>query len=145
MKKFQIVLLIIGLFPVIVAGYYLSALFTPGIKNTIYTIMDKYQVVKAAPFSNYWSLYSALIILFFLLFYFVFAIVVLLGAKTRRPGEEAGSSKWEDPLRITRLLSDKSKKIDDPMNVVVYKKKKQFFLIRFFRNLFYILTSRKAD
>lgn len=145
MKKFRIILLGIGIFPVILAGYYLSALFTPGVKNTIYTMMDKYKIIEAAPFDNYFSKYTVIIITFFLLFYFVFAILIVFGDKARRPGEEQGSSKWESPQRVSKLLSDRSTDKKDPMNLVVFKKKKPNFILSFFRNLFYKIKTRKAD
>lgn len=145
MKKFSYFLLAIGIIPVLIFGYYFAALFTSDTKNTIYTMMDRYNIVKAAPFDNYFSKYTVLVILFLLMMYFVLAILILFGAKTRRPGEEQGSSKWESPQRITRLLSDRSKDKKDPMNLVVFKPKKVFFLVRIFRNIFFKIKTRKAD
>ena len=83
--------------------------------------------------------------LFALASYFVLAIYILFGEKTRRPNEEAGSSKWENPMRITKLLSDRSKDTKDPMNIVVLKKRKTFFLIRIIRDIFFKISTRKAD
>lgn len=60
-------------------------------------MMDRYKIVKAAPFANYFSKYTVVILFFLILFYFVISIIVLFGQKTRRPGEEQGSSKWESP------------------------------------------------
>ena len=128
-----------------VAGYYVGALFTPGIKNTIYTMMDKYKVIKAAPFAMYFSKYTVAAMLFSFAVYFVFAIFILFGEKTYRNGEEAGSSKWESPQRITKLLSDKSTDRKDPLNLVVYKPKKTFFLIRFFKDIYFRIKTRKAN
>lgn len=145
MKKFKAILLFIFFFPVMICGYYVSALFTTDQKNTVYTMMNRYQIVKAHPFDNYFSKYTLLICLFFMAFYFVIAIIVIFGEKTRRPGEEAGSSKWESPQRITKMLADHNKSQNDPMNLVVYKPKKLFFLIRFFRNIYFKFKSRKAD
>ena len=145
MKKIRIILLAIGLFPVIIAGYYLSALFTPGIKNTIYTMMDKYKIVEAAPFDNYFSQYTVIIIAFFLMFYFVISILIVFGDKARRTGEEQGSSKWESPQRVSKLLSDRSKDKKDPMNLVVFRRKEPNFVIKFFRDIFYHVKTRKAD
>lgn len=145
MKKFNIVLLVIFFFPVMICGYYLSALFSPDVKNTIYTMMDRYKIVKAAPFANYFSKYTVLVLLFFALFYFAIAILVLFGQKTRRPGEEQGSSKWESPQRVSKLLSDRSTSQSDPMNIVVFIKKKPNIFVRFFRNIFYLFKSRKSD
>lgn len=145
MKKFNIVLLVVFFFPVMICGYYLSALFSPDVKNTIYTMMDRYKIVKAAPFANYFSKYTVVILFFLILFYFVISIIVLFGQKTRRPGEEQGSSKWESPQRVSKLLSDRSKSQSEPMNIVVFIKKKPNIFVRFLRNIFYWFKSRKAD
>lgn len=146
MKKAKIILLIIGIFPVLIFGYYFSALFSSTVpKNTIYTMMDRYQLVKAFPFENYFSKYTVIVNFFLLLIYFLMAIIVIFGEKTRRPNEEQGSSKWESPQRITKLLSDRSTDPKDPMNLVVFKMKKTNFIIRFFRDLFYKLSTRKLD
>ena len=64
MKKINIVLLVVFFFPVMICGYYLSALFSPDVKNTIYTMMDRYKIVKAAPFANYFRKYTVLILFF---------------------------------------------------------------------------------
>lgn len=146
MKKAKLILLIIGIFPVLIFGYYFSALFTDSVpKNTIYTMMDRYQIIKAFPFENYFSKYTVIVLFFLLLSYFILAILVLFGEKTRRPNEEQGSSKWESPQRITRLLSDRSTDPKDPMNLVILKEKKPIFFVRFFRDLFYKIRTRKAD
>ena len=146
MKKVKIILFIIGIFPVLIFGYYFSALFTDTVpKNTIYTMMDRYQLIKAFPFENYFSKYTVIVVCFLLLFYLLMAIIAIFGEKTRRPGEEQGSARWEIPQRITKLLSDRSTDPKDPMNLVVFRVKKPIFFVRFFRDLFYKIRTRKVD
>lgn len=144
-KKSQIFLLILGFIASCLLGYYISALLITDGKNTIYTMMDQFKIVKANPFANYWNKYSLIVIIFVLLFYFVISLVVIFGEKARRPGEEQGSSRWESAQRITRMLSDRSTDKTDPFNVIVFKEKKLPFIVRFFRNIFYKIKSRKAD
>ncbi len=44
--------------------------------------------------------------------------------KPTRYGEEQGSSKWENPSRVNKILADQNRSPDDENNVVVYKNKK---------------------
>ena len=145
-KKSKIIFLILGLIASGILGYYLSALLITDGQNSVYTIIERFNMVKENPLRNYWNKYSILVILFVLIFYFVFVLYVLFGQKARRPGEEQGSSRWENPERITRLLSNRSNSITDPYNIVVIKEKKLLSsFIKPLKNVFYKIIYRKAD
>lgn len=129
MKKLKYILIIIGFIVSIIVGYYLSALFV-GKNGEIYNLFiieDRYYYVLSHLTENYFTIYSALFILITISIYFV-TILMLLFPKSTRNGEEQGSSCWESPERITKLLSDTNNSRDDLENIVVYSKREIFLI-----------------
>lgn len=147
MKKLKWILIVLGFFFSMGAGYYISALFVEGEKNTIFTISERYYYVLEHPFENYFSKFTIIFVMMAVIAYFI-AVLMLLFQKPTRPGQEQGSSEWENPVRITKLLADNSKSSEDIENVIVYKKRDIFlvsYIFRKIRNVWMAIKYRKAD
>ena len=95
----------------IIIGYYFAAILSTTQKNTIYTMISLAKEVYNNPFQWYFNKYTILFIVINLILY---AFI----------GEEQGSSKWESPSRVNKILADLNCSPDDEKNVVVYKNKK---------------------
>lgn len=57
----------------------------------------------------------------------IYAFIVIVAACMHKPtryGEEQGSSRWESPSRVNKILADLNYSPDDENNIVVYKNKK---------------------
>lgn len=143
-KKANVIIFVLGLFPVSIIGYYLSAFLVTDQKNTVYTILDRYNVISTNPLKNYWNKYSLLLIVFVWLIYFIVVMYCICGNKPTRNGEENGSSKWENPVKVCKYLADNHNGKTDPLNIIVIKKHKNIFC-EIARNLFYKFKYRKAN
>ncbi len=108
----------------IIIGYYFAAILSTTQKNTIYTMISLAKEVYHNPFQWYFNKYTILFIVINLILY---AFIVLIAACMHKPtryGEEQGSSKWESPSRVNKILADLNRSPDDENNIVVYKIKK---------------------
>lgn len=130
------------------AGYYLSAIIpSAAASGEISMITDNFNMVAADPFHNYWNGYSLMYIIGCLLIYGCFVLYYIAGKKPTRNGEEQGSSKWENPKKVTKKLADHNNKPGAEGNIVVIIKSKNpiFKFFGLFKNVYYKIRFYKAD
>lgn len=129
-------------------GYYLSAIIPSAAAfGKISMLAENFNRITAAPFQNYWNSYSMMYIIGCLLIYGCFVLYYIVGKKPTRNGEEQGSSKWENPKKITKKLADHNNKPGAEGNIVVITKSKNpiFKFFEIFRNVYYKMRFYKAD
>ena len=123
-RKKWIFLLFI-LFPVLAAGYYVSAGMEPGF--LIYDWVDKMKtVVIQNPLENYWNSYSMYCIMAAFICYLFICLKVVSVKKHYMHGREFGTAKFVDAAVLNKQLADLSTDINDEKNIVLSWTKKWF-------------------
>lgn len=124
-RKRQRNFLLIIFFPVLTAGYYVSAGMEPGF--LIFDWVDKMQnVVLQDPLKNYWNQYSMYCIIAAFICYLFICLNVLSVEKNYMHGREFGTAKFVDAAVLNRQLADLSTDVNDEKNIVLSWKKKWF-------------------
>jgi hypothetical protein len=131
----------------VVLGYYAAALFVTTEKNTIYTIIEQFNIVYNNPLPPHWyfNVYTIPLIVFNLLVYACAVVVIGAMYRPHRYGEEQGSARFESAARVTKQLADLNNDVEDVKNIVVIRKKKENFFVEKIRNIVYRIKYRNAE
>lgn len=126
-KKLKVLIpfIIVGLIAVLTVSYYVSGLLIVDGKNTIDTVIERYNLMKQTPFIWYGNKYTPVIMLTGFSFYFVFLLVLFSMYRIKMPGKEYGTSEFTSPESLTRKLADLSKDEKDVENIVIPGGKKK--------------------
>jgi hypothetical protein len=81
------------------------------------------QEVLEHPFEDYSNKYTVTTLVIGAVVYFLVIVYMISRKHNLMIGREYGDSKFADPKKISRKLSDQSGKEDDPENVVIIRKR----------------------
>lgn len=81
------------------------------------------QKVLEHPFEDYFNQYTVTTLVIGAVVYFLVIVYMISRKHNLMIGREYGDSKFADPKKISRKLSDQSGKEDDPENIVIIRKR----------------------
>ena len=81
------------------------------------------QEVLEHPFEDYFNKYTVTTLAVGAVVYFLVIVYMISRKHNLMIGREYGDSKFADPKKISRKLSDQSGKEDDPENIVIIRKR----------------------
>lgn len=81
------------------------------------------QRVLEHPFEDYYNQYTVTTLVIGVVVYFLITVYMLSRKHNLMIGREYGDSKFAEPKKISRKLSDQSKEENDPENIVIVRKR----------------------
>lgn len=113
------------LFPVMTAGYYVSAGMEKGF--TVFDWVERMRsTVLESPFENYWNEYSTYCLGAAFIVYLFICMSLMSAEKNYMHGREFGTAQFVEAEVLNKELADLSTDIKDEKNIVLSWRKKWF-------------------
>lgn len=104
-KKPNVVMILLGAFLSGYLGYLVGGAWREGIEFA--SFLDRFNMVLAYPFKDYWNEFSVKMIVFFLVVYAIILIMYYTSQRNFMPGREFGTSKVANVKQVNKILADK--------------------------------------
>lgn len=112
-KKFSMVLFLLGSVLAAYLGYIIGGIWEEGMVVT--TFLPAFLEVWNHPFANYFSVYTVRCVVAVWSLYVLIMVMYYTSQRNLLPGKEYGTAKFENPIRVNKILADK----DDSCNRIL--------------------------